>query len=65
MLPTTPVTTASERNSDKIFSGLKPRALSTPISRVLSITETYMVLAIPTPATKRETVAMAPKKSVI
>ena len=42
-----------------------PMALTVPISRVLSITEVYRVVIIPTAPTTKDTIAMLKRKALI
>jgi len=46
------------RNSASTFRSLAPIAFITPISLVLSVTDVYMVVTIPTEPTRRATRAM-------
>ena len=62
--PTTPVIAASVRNMLMICAPLNPNALSIPISLVLSITATYIVLVIPIAATNSTTLPILPRKTV-
>ncbi len=50
---------ASVRNCQRMSRRVAPRALRTPISRVLSVTETSMMFISPTPPTSRPIEEMA------
>ena len=58
--PTVEITIASVKNWLKISVPVAPTALRMPISRVRSITETSMMLAMPIPPTTKEIPAIAP-----
>ena len=60
-----PLRVASERNIAMICLGLYPNAFRMPISLVLSMTDTNMVLVMPTAATNRDTAPMLPRNTVI
>ena len=62
--PTKDKIVASIRNCDKITRLGAPIAFLIPISRVLSITVTSMMLVIPMPPTSSEIPATAPRRTV-
>lgn len=61
--PISPMSKASVRNIARMVRFLAPRALSIPISWVLSITDTVIVFMMPIPATNNEVEAMAVRKT--
>lgn len=54
---------ASIKNCVLMSDGFAPIALRSPISRVLSVTETSMIFMIPIPPTSKEIAAIPPKAS--
>lgn len=62
--PTTLNMVDSIRNCIRISIPLPPIDIRRPISRVRSVTDTYMIFMIPIPPTRREIPAIAPKRVV-
>ena len=52
--PIIPIITASKRIKSMIFVFVAPNALSVPSSFVLSVTDVYSVVTIPTPPTIKD-----------
>ena len=63
--PTRLITTASTRNWVRTSEPRAPSASRSPISRVLSVTETSMMFMIPMPPTSREMPAIADRRRVM
>ena len=59
--PVTESITASIKNCFKMSFLLAPKAFLKPISLVLSVTDTSMILATPIPPTKRDIAAIPPR----
>ena len=62
--PKTPIRNASTRKRVKISKFCAPIAFKVPISRVLSITEVYNVVIIPTAPTINDTIAILKRKEL-
>ena len=62
--PNTPIRNASTRKRVKISKFCAPIAFKVPISRVLSITEVYSVVIIPTAPTINDTIAILKRKEL-
>ena len=62
MPPSTVIRSASKTKGIITCRSFAPSAIFTPISRVLSLTTAYMMLATPIPPTKRVSAPMIPRK---
>jgi len=63
--PKIEIITDSVKNCQRIFLLLAPTAFRNPISKVLSLTITYIIFIIPTPPTTKDTATIANNRIVI